>query len=712
MKSTLLSLALLLGVILPARADVILVDGQNLPAEVLFEHPNAPLLILRSPSHSSVQSLPTAIVHRYKSGGKETEVNPRRALTAEESRELERNGLWGDEVGPGQLGRYGKQEWERHGRILVWAKPGESGNGLVPENWLDATGRPLTENPWTDLGGRVGGKQATTAAFDGDILLPTAAKHYKVIQPGNRDHLGAHRIRHLTVERNASYEIRYEIGGNLWIKDGAELGRNTQTGGLGDGSDRHTVARFCNYHDLPEPKMGYAEEISHWVLINLGAEGSLEIIGISGGAGDRLTLARGTLILSTDSFIGNGNRGAFFSQAGTTTVMLDGSGMGAPRTTVTSNLGTYGIGGTLMFGHPDKPLTRDLDFSANLFPFEGRDPNARPDQRTRGASYVLAETGRMITHSSDPATARVLFRPRPLNLPNPTVPDWLGKFVPHRNQPPDPALWKQPDMPNGLTAVFLGETDFNGVVFDGFYRGGIFIDPAKTKTWRNFTWGDKNHGTLEQVVAWPPATSPSVRIEPDGGLAQKGASFNVTIQSLADGLPIRFTTDGTIPDKNSPLYQGPLTFSSTTRLTAAAFKGDFIYGLTSAADFRVEDQLNLAPQATARASSSLGERKPNLVNDLNESTSWRGGNSMPQHLDLEWPEPIQIARVEVTGSIIKSWTLQADDNGTWRDLAQGSDGAPFTAEFAPVTTRKLRLLITAISGDRPVVNEFVVRPPE
>jgi hypothetical protein len=711
--------AVLLGAVLfllftvTATAEVELVDGRAVPAEVLFEHPNSPLLILRSPTHATVQTLPKAMVHSYLLDGKRVGVNPKRILTPSEAQALERNGLWGDVVGAGQLGLYGKQEWERHGRLIVWAKPGESGSGLEPGNWLDETGRPLLVSPWAPVeGGKVGGKQATTAAFDGDVLLPAADSAYKVIQPGNRDHLGAHRVRHLTIESGASYEIRYEIAGNLWVKDGAELGRGTQTGGLGGGNDRNTFARFCNFHDLPEPKIGHAEEISHWVLVDVGENGSIEIIGVSGGAGDRLTHARGTLILSTDSFIGNGNRGSFYTQAGSTTVMLDGSGMGCPRTTVTSNLGTYGIGGTLMFGHPDKPLTRDLIFSANLFPYEGRAPNASPSQRTRGASYVLSETGKMITHSSDPRKARVVFRPRSKELPDPVVPDWHGHFVPDAKRAANPALWEQPDMPNGLTAVFLGKTEFDGVVFEGFYRGGMFVNPEDVKAWRNVTWADGNQGTPEQLVAWPSKTVPSVKIEPDGGMIKKGESFAVALHSLVDDLPVRYTTDGTVPDRNSPLFSGPLTVDSTTRVTAAVFKDGFIYGLTASADFRIEEALNIAPNAKITASDSFGGRSPAQAIDLNESTSWRGGGKAPQHLDLEWDAPVKIARIEITGTNINAWSLQVENGGVWNDIAQGSAGPPIAIDLKPIETKKLRFLITEKSGDRPVVNEIVVRPAD
>ncbi|MFQ3671313.1 MAG: FN3 associated domain-containing protein, partial [Verrucomicrobiia bacterium] len=635
--------------------------------------------------------------------------SPLRKLTAEEKQELERNRIWGDEVDDRQLGWHGREKWEP-APLIVWARPGEDGSAMEAESWLDEHGKLLAQSPWVMEGEtRVSGKKATVGRFNGDILLPAADRKYRAIQPGNRDHLGALRIRHLTVERNASYEVRYELAGNLWVKDGAELGRNTQTGGFGSGDDnKHTFARFCNYHDLPEPKKGYAAEISHWVHIDTGETGSLEVLGISGGAGDRLTHGRGTLIVSGDSFMGNGNRGAFYSQPGTTTIMLDGSGMGCPRRTVTGSLGTYGIGGTLMFGHPEKPLTRDLIFSANLFDYKNTQPNARPAQRTVGASYVLGDTGRMVVHSSDPTKARVVFRPRSADLPGPQVPNWLAHYVPNNRQPPLPGLWDEPDMPNGMVAVLLGETDFNGVVFDGFYKAGIFVDPAKVAQWRNVTWGPGNHGKPNELMAWPTSHNPSLTIEPDGAYGKVGERVEVKVLPAVEGMPVHYTLDGSVPTTNSPVVNGALNFDRNTTLTAAAFKDGYIYGTFRRAEFRFDEHLNLAPFAVVKATGSQGSRVPENAIDLKMSTSWRGLPSVPQTLDLTWDKDVRFGQIRLHGSLIGDWKLLVGDGDGWRELASGTEGFPLDLAVGPVTTSKLRLEILTLTGDRPVVNQIEV----
>jgi hypothetical protein len=481
-------------------ASVTLVDGTELPGEVLFEHPNAPLLIVRSPGNRTLQSVSLAEVHAYEIDGRKVTKNPLRELNAAERQAREHNGLWGDEAGPGQIGRYATETWES-APVMVWARPGESGDGLDHENWLDATGKVWTEDPWVREAAidRRGRQQAEQGFFSGDILVPAADNSYEVLQAGNRDHLGSFDTRHLTIEANADYRVRYHVFGNLWVKDGARMGYGTQTGGLGSAKmNKHTFARFCNWHDTPhEPAWAYAPEISHWVWVDTGPDGSLEIIGKTGGPGDRFSLRVGTFIVSKDSAFRCGNRAGFFTAPGTTLVLLDGAMIASPDRIQGGSggrtMGTYGIGGTILFGHPDKPLTRDLEFSACLYDMEKLNPLAMPSDRASGASWVFGPESRAVVHSSDPTTARVLFVPRSKEMP-------LRGAGPREfhNRPngiytaPQPEVWEHPDVPRGVIALFRGETDFDGVHFDGFYEGGILVDPAARARWRNVTFGDNN----------------------------------------------------------------------------------------------------------------------------------------------------------------------------------------------------------------------------
>ncbi|MDP6635805.1 MAG: hypothetical protein QGG42_12960 [Phycisphaerae bacterium] len=468
------------------------VDGLKTDCEILFKHPNCDRLVVRSSSAGTVQSFAIAAVHQVAAGGKSVTVNRRRDLTAAEKATRKTNGLWGDHAGPRRIGRYAKQKWERK-PLIVWANPGKIGEFDAPANWLDETGKPLKTSPWKkdSIDRQPAGKRRRKAGpakglLDGDILLPSSDTKYSVLQPGNRDHLGAFRMRHLTIESRASYNVRYAIQGNLWMKDGSMIGRGTQTGGFGSGDlGWNTFARFCgrrwiNQKSAKRKRPGANGEsewisISHWVAIDTGASGSLEIIGKSGGPSDRLTLRRGTLIVSEDSYIGNGNRGSYYGMPGTTTILLDGAGVGCRHKIICRGRSTYGIAGTLMCGTPQRPLTRDLKIECCLYNIEGLSPDPQLGQRTHGASFVLGATGKMIVHSKDPKTARVVFCPIPAGNP---VSQYM--IAPRAKNRPTPT---------GITAVFVGETTFDGVVFEGVCKGGVIVDPKARKAWKNVSFG-------------------------------------------------------------------------------------------------------------------------------------------------------------------------------------------------------------------------------
>jgi hypothetical protein len=472
-----------------AKETVELVDGLKVGCEVLFKHPNCERLVVRSPTNSMVQSLDLKLVHAVTTAAGVRIHNPKRKLTPEEKRAREINRLWGDEVTEKQIGRYARESWEKK-PLIVWAHPGKSGNAMGAGTWLDEKGRPLSKSPWTVEQYVKRRKKRKRGRFDGDVLLPAADTQYKAIQPGNRDHLEPHILRHLTVERNASYNIRYTVLGNLWVKDGGDIGSGTQTGGLGSRDmNKHTFARFCGnrFPRRKRAKKGEPEQcdISHWVWIDTGEKGSMEVVGKSGGAGDRLSVKRGTLVISEDSYLGNGNRASFYSMPGTTTVLLDGAGLGCLHKIVSKGRGTYGVAGLLMFGTPEHPLTRDLRFEGCLFNMEDLTPTPRITQRTTGASFVLASTGKMVIHSRDPRKARVIFCPRPKDAP-------VSQYV-------VAPRCKGRETPTAVTAVFAGETDFDGVVFDGFYKGGIVVDRAARRRWKNVFFGESNQAASEEL---------------------------------------------------------------------------------------------------------------------------------------------------------------------------------------------------------------------
>ncbi|MEX1017031.1 MAG: hypothetical protein WDZ31_09825 [Phycisphaeraceae bacterium] len=497
-----------------------LVDGQQTRGEVLFQHPNVERLIVRSGANRTVQSFPLSLLHMVTIDGETETYNPRRELTEAEKTTLERDGIWGDEAGPGQVGLYATEQWETR-PLAVWRHPGTSGDVWESSNWLDENGEPFEEGgPFFLLPEdqrQSGDDLGIDRRFTGDVLLPASDTRYDVIQPGNPDAYGegapvASEMRHLTVEAGAQTRVRMVIRGNIWMKNDSMIHAwVTMVLGSGD-MNKHTFNRYCNYWYLPEPYWPYASIIGHLLFVDAGPTGSLEVIGYSGGAADRFDLISGTLVMSKDSYMGCGGRSSYTSARGTTTVMLDDARLGnsSPIKSDQQNA-SYAIGGTLMFGTPERPLTRDLLFGGTWYKEEWINPDrAEAHNRTRGASFVLGEHGRMVIHSADPTTARVVFRGWPKDQGGGGLPGNLRQFRRETNVdwdqrislPPDPAMWESPDAPDGVAAVFLGETDFNGVVFDNFLKGGLVVRPGAPRRWRNVSFGENNHDAPEELIRY------------------------------------------------------------------------------------------------------------------------------------------------------------------------------------------------------------------
>ena len=115
-------------------------------------------------------------------------------------------------------------------------------------------------------------------------------------------------------------------------------------------------------------------------------------------------------------------------------------------------------------------------------------------------------------------------------------------------------------------------------------------------------------------------------------LAPAGRKVRATLGGQS-GLPIRYTTDGTTPNANSPPYAAPLELASGTHLRAAAFLADRALAgaldtrvTTAAALTRTSRQLTLCSDAVALDLEddwpATGERAHFLLDILNPCWRW------------------------------------------------------------------------------------------
>ncbi len=440
------------------------VDGLKSECKILY--PLGHRLIVRSKGNRICQSLDLDGVHAVEIDGRRTEYHPPRALTSEEQKLRQVNALWADVPGKGQIGNYGTQDWPQR-PLMVWRRPGKAGSRFVAANWLDETGRPYFEAP---IGVDLGPESA-----EADILLPTADTYYQVV--GDRPQW---RIRHMTIENNVHFFLTYNIGGNVWMKDGSGMqapwfGKYT--------NDKSGVHRFLRYDGMrirrPD-KTGTAPQrldakdctTSQWGCYQTGPEGTLELIGTN-RVNDQFRIAgEGTLIISEGSYLAPGPRACFAIQPEATVVLLQDARISLETTATQLGKASVWVGGTLMIGTPERLITRDM-----LFPVTGIEEefiirNPAGNIRTPGVSFLLGEEGRLVMHTVDPTKARLVFK--------------MHDSERAREQG---KRWGDPE---GIVLDFAGEAELNGVVFDNVLEEGLMVSPEQRAKWKNVFFGEHN----------------------------------------------------------------------------------------------------------------------------------------------------------------------------------------------------------------------------
>ena len=114
---------------------------------------------------------------------------------------------------------------------------------------------------------------------------------------------------------------------------------------------------------------------------------------------------------------------------------------------------------------------------------------------------------------------------------------------------------------------------------------------------------------------------------------------------------IHYTTDGTIPDQNSPRYNTPFTIESSTTLKAVAFQGDSLspvitVGFRQLSDFpKIRLSAPYAPQYAAAGTDTLidGLRGNNSF----KTGRWQGYLGKDLDVTLDFGEARDIKQVTV-----------------------------------------------------------------
>ncbi len=450
------------------------VDGLKTECKILFPH--AGRLMVRGKGNRTLQSFDLKSVHAITIDGRRTEFSAERPLNDQEKDLREKNPLWGDVPGKGQYGKYADQQWPDC-QVMIWAQPGASGLRFEGGNWLDETGAPYFETP-------LGAEGHTMTVYPVvDILMPAADTPYSAggwCAGGNES---TPPCRHLTVEYNATYGITYNVQGNLWMKHGSGLlgrhrGRFSNT--------QPNVHRFLRYDGQRQAGQEQLREswdtcIAQWGDYRTGLGGTLEMIGEIIAAADRLYInGPGTLILSEGSLLADGARAAVSIGPDATVALLPDARIGTESRMQCVGCASVWVSGTLMFGLPDKPIQKDT-----VFPLSGLTTNLvnrtlGGGGRSPGASLIVSDTGRIVTHSADPKKARVIVK----------------MYDSERSQVKNKSMFGDPD---GIVCYLGGKAELNGVVFDDLLEGGIMVPPATRATWKNVSYGEHNRADPEKL---------------------------------------------------------------------------------------------------------------------------------------------------------------------------------------------------------------------
>ncbi len=182
---------------------------------------------------------------------------------------------------------------------------------------------------------------------------------------------------------------------------------------------------------------------------------------------------------------------------------------------------------------------------------------------------------------------------------------------------------------------------------------------------------------------------------------------------LAKGL-IRYTTDGSPVNVNSPIYNQPFKASEGMKLTARFFYlGEYPYApVTTNSEFGISREkwkaISVSGQPVALASAGNAfDGKP--------ETAWTNkGGTLPQDFAWDMGEAVGVTALSCHSTIANSngriheYALHASDDGkVWRKIQEGSlDDAPSAQRIQlahACTTRYLKLEATSLHGGKDMV---------
>jgi len=402
-----------------------------------------------------------------------------------------------------------KQKWEK-GRVYIWNvqksieenKRSRRRRGVAdatdPGNWIDAaTGKPATELP----------------DMNTDLILPDSETAYNCAV-GEVNKKGAY-CRHVTIGKNARFSSWgsrghcFRLFGNLWIRPGGSMA--TGQGNIVFTGDKHTFLRqdwpkdgvLKKIHDerlvspykengeiLISPWM--ANRIGTYMVHNKGKDISTEVLGFVSMA-DEVRIQSGTFVVGRDSRFVSTGPSSVSVQKGAKVVLMDGAQCSHGKNQFVNRDWGVKAGGAVTGGTPDRPLRRDAYFGLGYRNWMNlpvpEQPNSKKKAKKQpagpkryygyGGSNARIE-GDLIGYAAGGTDARLVVGWQRISTGG--AGNW-GRG--------DEAFKKVfPKMPPKIT-IWVSSTRIENVRFDDLHRGGILTPKADvSKGWKNVTYGD------------------------------------------------------------------------------------------------------------------------------------------------------------------------------------------------------------------------------
>lgn len=271
------------------------------------------------------------------------------------------------------------------------------------------------------------------------------------------------------------------------------------------------------------------------------------------------------------------------------------------------------------------------------------------------------------------------------------------------DKPGNPAKWKMPDVtiaPGEYKIVLASGLDVkknyihtnfklsaSGDVLalfdnDGVLQDKYIVEPVPHGVSIGRTQGKDGVFYFEKPTPGAANSAPSEGVVsmpmPDIQSGGYGSAQQIKLSCPTQGAVIRYTTDGTVPNANSPEYTAPVSVKSTGMVRAKAFKDNYISSATSTSSYFIGTKHSLPlvsvvtdPKLLFDPVTGIYEKGPNAVEIPGSTGHFTGANYKKKGRESEVPASIEVYGEDGKRVFVQDVSIRIQ-GGYSRDHAQKS----------------------------------------